>query len=83
MAEDQLPSEASEFEKEKFEEVLSPERLQEINSGHPPTEAELLALRAARLEKMLSDDGDADVTPGYCLAEVFDNEDNSGIALIL
>jgi hypothetical protein len=83
VAKDQLPSEPSEFEEEEYEELFSPERLEEINSGHPPTEAELLALREARLEKMLSDDSDADVTPGYRLAEVIDDEGNTGIDLIL
>jgi hypothetical protein len=32
---------------------------------------------------MLSDDGDSDLIPAFCLAEVSDADGNTGIALIL
>ena len=65
------------------EDLLGPERLAEVRSGHPVTEAELRVLRNQRLEKMLGDDGDADFVPAYCLAEIADADGNTGVALIL
>jgi hypothetical protein len=48
---DQLASEPSEFEEDEHEDLLSPQRLAEVQNGHPLTEAELRALRNQRLEK--------------------------------
>jgi hypothetical protein len=83
VAKDELPSDPSAFEDDEYEEIFGSERLEEIKNGQPPTEAEIRGLREARLEKMLSDDGDADSIPAFCLAEVDDCEGNTGIALIL
>jgi hypothetical protein len=83
VSKDRVPSDPSEFSDEEYQTLFSPERLEEISAGQQINEAELLALRDARLEKLLDPCGDADVTPGYCLAEVVDDEDNTGIALIL
>jgi hypothetical protein len=92
VAEGRLPSEPSEFDEEEYEALFSPARIEEIKSGHQPTEAELLALRKARLEKLLDPGADPDLTPGYSLVEVVDHEEdgdeelaviNTGIAVIL
>lgn len=83
VASHQLPSEPSAFEDDGYEDIFGSGRLAEIKNGLPPIDAEIGALRKARLSKMLSDDGDADAIPAYCLAEVEDDEGNTGIALIL
>jgi hypothetical protein len=78
---DQIPLDPSEFSEEEYEKLLSPERLEEINNGQQITEAELLLLQEVRLEKLLDDCGDADVTTGYSLVEVVDGEGNTGIVV--
>jgi hypothetical protein len=64
---DQIPSDPSEFSEAEYEGLLSPERLEEINDGQQITEAELVLLQKARLENLLDNCGDADVTTGYSL----------------
>lgn len=83
VTEDQVPSKPTDFEDEEYEELFGSERLEQIKNGQPPTEDEMLKLREARAQKMLGDDGDADVVPSCCFAEVEDEDGNSGIALIL
>jgi hypothetical protein len=79
-----LPSDASEFTKQEYEAVLSPERFANVDGGDPVTEAESEALRNHRLETIIYvGDCDADTIPAYCLAEVKDADGNGGIALIL
>jgi hypothetical protein len=82
VTEDDLPSDPSEFTEEERERVLSSERIAAIENGDQLSDAELHDLREHRLDKMLLDEVDADSIPAYCLAEVTDAEDNSGIALI-
>jgi hypothetical protein len=79
---DDLPSDPCEFRQSELEEVFSPQRLEEILDGRPVTGAELRPLREVRLESILSGDCDADALPGYCLAEVTDEDGDTGIALI-
>jgi hypothetical protein len=74
---------ASDFEEEEYEDFLTPERLEEIQSGQSFTDDEIQALREQRLEKWLSGDADADVVPGYCFAEVTDTDRDRGTALLL
>ena len=84
VTEDDLPSDASQFTEEEYEAVLSPERVADALDELPLTEAELEALREHRLERILLGDYiDADTIPGYCLADVADEDGNSGIALIV
>jgi hypothetical protein len=80
---DQIPSDPSEFSEAEYEKLLSPERLEEINDGQKITEAELVLLQKTRLEKLLDDCGDADVTTGYSLVEIVDGDGNTGIAVYL
>jgi hypothetical protein len=51
VSKDKVPSDPSEFSEEEYQRLLSPERLEEISSGQQITDAELHALRDARLEK--------------------------------
>jgi hypothetical protein len=96
VAQGSLPSDPSEFDEKEYEAlfIFSPASIEEIKSGHQPTEAELLALRNARLQKLLDPCADPDLTPGYSLVEVevVDHEEdddeelaviNTGIAVIL
>jgi hypothetical protein len=80
---DKLPSDEGEFLGEEYNKILSPERRAAFNNGDSLTESELERLREHRLGAMLEGDFDADVIPGYCLAEVTDEHKNTGIALIL
>jgi hypothetical protein len=80
---DQLPSDEGEFTEQEYKKVLSPERKAAFENGDPLTECELEELREHRLEAMLQGDVDGDAIPSYCLAEVTDADDNTGIALIL
>ncbi len=66
-----------------FTDVVSPERLRELEGGSTPTSDEMGRLRESKREFYLSGDGDADSIPGYALAEVEDDMGNRGIALIL
>src|SRR6516225_5511298 len=66
---------------DEYERFFTPERLEEINAGQRITEDEFLALRDARLERLLDPCTDADVTTGYSFVEVVDDEGNAGIAL--
>jgi hypothetical protein len=77
-----LPSDPGEFTRRELARVFGPQRLDDVLDGQPATEAELQALRRVRLERILSGDCDADVIPAYCLAEVTDEDGNTGIALI-
>jgi hypothetical protein len=80
---DKLPSDEGEFLAEEYNKVLSSERRTAFNNGESLTEFELEKLREHRLGAMLEGDFDADDIPGYCLAEVTDSDENTGIALIL
>jgi hypothetical protein len=79
VTEDKLPSEPSEFKEKEYEALLSPERLEEIRNGHPPTEAELRRLREERLANILRGNHDAESVPAYCLAEVVDEQEDDDI----
>jgi hypothetical protein len=78
---DSLPSHPNEFSQSELEEVFSAQRLEE--DGEAVTEAELKALREARVASISCGDCDADGIPAYCLAEIADAEGNTGVAFIL
>lgn len=80
---DKLPSDEGEFLQEEYKHALSPERKAAFDQGDALTESELEKLRERRLGALLEGDFDADDIPGYCLAEVTDEDKNTGIALIL
>ena len=63
VTEDKLPSEPSEFKEKEYEALLSPDRLEEIRNGHPPTEAELGCLREERLANILRGNHDDESVP--------------------
>lgn len=73
----------SDFEEEEYENFLTPERFEVIQSGQSLTDAEIQALREQRLEKWLSSDADASVVPGYCFVEITDTDGDKGTALLL
>jgi hypothetical protein len=83
VSKDVLPAGPSDLSEEEYERFFTPERLEEINSGQQITEDEFIALREARLERLLDTDTDADVTTGYSFVEVVDDEGNAGIAVFL
>jgi hypothetical protein len=78
-----LPEDPSDLSEDEYERFFTPQRLEEINAGQQITEDEFLALRQARLERLLNPDTDADVTTGYSFVEVVDDEGNAGIAVFL
>ena len=81
--EDDLPSDPEEFTQRELKQVFSPQRLDDVLNGQPATEVELQALRQVRLDSISMTDCDADAIPDYCIAEVANEDGNSGIALIL
>ena len=79
----ELPESPSDLSEDEYERFFTPERLEEIDAGQQITEDEFLALREARLQRLLDSSTDADVTTGYSFVEVVDDEDNVGIAVFL
>ena len=77
-----LPSDPSQYSELEYEEVFGRERAAYFQKGHPISDAELDSLRDHRLAEIRLGSADADAIPAYCLAEVTDDDDNSGIALI-
>jgi hypothetical protein len=80
---DALPTDPSDLSEKEYETFFTPERLEELNSGQQVTEDEFLALREARLERLLDSCTDADNTTGYSFVEVVDDEGHAGIAIFL
>ena len=80
---DDLPSDPSQYSEQEYDKVFGPERAADFQKGHPLSEAELDALREHRLDEIWLGSAHSDAIPAYCLAEVTDDDDNSGIALIL
>lgn len=80
---DDLPSDPSHYSKQEYEKVFGPERAAVFQKGYPFSEPELDALREHRLAEIRLGSAYADAIPAYCLAEVTDDDDNSGVALIL
>ena len=78
-----LPSDPSQYSEQEYEKVFGPKGAADFQKGHPLSEVELDALREHRLDEIWLDSAHADAIPLYCLAEVTDDDDNSGIALIL
>src|SRR6516165_8842705 len=74
VSKDVLPESPSDLSEDEYERFFTPERLEEINAGQQITEDEFLALREARLERLLDPSTDADVTTGYSFVEVVDDE---------
>jgi hypothetical protein len=83
VSKDELPESPSDLSQDEYERFFTPERLEKINAGQEITEDEFLALRKARLERLLDPETDADVTTGYSFVEVADDEGNAGIAVYL
>ena len=83
VSKDELPESLSDLSEDEYERFFTPGRLEGINAGQEITEDEFLALREARLERLLDSSTDADVTTGYSFVEVVDDEGNSGIAVFL
>ena len=75
-----LPEDTSDLSEDAYEKFFTPERLEEINAGQQITEDEFLALRQARLERLLDPCSDAGVKTEYSFVEVVDDEGNAGIA---
>ena len=78
-----LPSDRAKYSEQEYEKVFGPERAADFQKGHPISEAEFDALREYRSAGTRLGSAHADAIPAYCLAEVTDDDDNSGIALIL
>lgn len=80
---DDLPSDPSQYSEQEYENVFGPERAADFQKGHPLGETEFDALSEYRLAGIRLGSAHADAIPAYCLAEVTDDDNNSGIALIL
>ena len=83
MSKGELPESPSDLSADEYERFFTPERLAEIDAGQQITEDEFLALREARLQRLLDSSTDADVTTGYSFVEVVDDEGTVGIAVFL
>ena len=67
------------------EDVIKREsRRESLEGGYDdPTPSELKRLRSAYVDMALRGDGDADFVPGYALADVTDEKDRQGVALVV
>ena len=78
-----LPSDPAQYSEQEYEEVFGSKHAADFQKGHSLSKAELDALGDHRLAGRRLGSAHADAIPAYCLAEVTDDDGNSGIALIL